>query len=289
MTAAENQKKEGGERIKINKKKPWGCVPEALVQDVRLGTTARVVGVWLCIRPPNWVVRRDYLLQVLGIGLDAWWRARRQLLQHGYLVENRERQGGRFTSAELEFFPEPAQTTAQGFTEPGKAEPGKAEPLPTTVSTSTNKPPPPPQSKEKTVVVVMDEIHWPAGLSVEQTQACGDALSIASPARRQALADELAGAMARCRPKVDNPPGWLRGLVKRELDGGAHLELAPGIASTRAARAAALAREGGGTITIAAPRPLASPAGPASLRQLAGRAAARQQLAALKGRPTPSA
>lgn len=147
---------------------------------------------------------------------------------------------------------------------------------------------PPPQEREKTVVVVMDEIHWPPGLSAAQIQACGDALSIASPARRQALADELAGAMARCRPNVDSPPAWLRGLVKRELDGGAHLELAPGIASTRAARAAALAREGGGAITIA-PRSLASPAGPASLLQLAGRAAARRQLAALKGRPTQSA
>lgn len=146
----------------------------------------------------------------------------------------------------------------------------------------------PPQAKEKTVVVVMDEIHWPAGLSAGQIQACAEALSLVSPARRQALADELAGAMARRHTIVANPPGWLRGLAKRELNGDLLLELAPGIAAARAARAAARAREEGGAITIA-PRPLASPAGPASLLQLAGRAAARQQLAALKRRPPQAA
>lgn len=151
------------------------------------------------------------------------------------------------------------------------------------------KEPPPPQAKEKTVVVVMDEIHWPGGLSPDQKRACSDAiLTITGQYRRQALVDELAGAMARRHPLVDNPPGWLRGLIKRELAAGVVLELAPGIASARAARAAARAREEGGAITIA-PRPLASPAGPASLLQLAGRAAARQQLAALKRRPPQAA
>ena len=155
-------------------------------------------------------------------------------------------------------------------------------------SPSEPKKEPPPQAKEKTVVVVIDEIHWPAGLSPGQIQACAEALSLVSPVRRQALADELAGAMARRHTIVANPPGWLRGLAKRELKGDLLLELAPGIAAARAARAAATAREEGGTITIA-PRPLASPAGPASLLQLAGRAAARQQLAALKRRPPQAA
>ena len=94
------------------------------------------------------------------------------------------------------------------------------------------------------------------------------------------------------RVKIDAGIEWSESdrvvLAKRELNGDLLLELAPGIAAARAARAAARAREEGGAITIA-PRPLASPAGPASLLQLAGRAAARQQLAALKRRPPQAA
>lgn len=156
-------------------------------------------------------------------------------------------------------------------------------------SSSESKREPPPQAEGKTVVVVMDEIHWPGGLSPDQKRACSDAiLTITGQYRRQALVDELAGAMARRHPLVDNPPGWLRGLIKRELAAGVVLELAPGIASARAARAAARAREEGGTIPIA-PRPLASPAGPVSPLQLAGRAAARHQLAGYKRRPPQAA
>lgn len=283
MSSADREKREGGERIKINKKRPWGAVPEALVVDVRLGPTARLVGVWLCIRPPGWVVRRDHLLSVLGIGLDAWWRARKQLLQLGYLIEHKARQGGRFTAADLEFFPDPEPATAQGFTEhgesvPGSSEHGKPEPLPTTVLTTVLTPPP--QTAVEKVVVV-DEIEWPAGLQEVQKQACGEALVLTKPERRQALADELAGAMA-CR-RIANPAGWLRGLATRELAGGVLLELAPAIAQARAAKAAAAARAEVAMGTPSPPPPAGTVIVPGrSPRQVAGRQAALAQLAAIR-------
>jgi hypothetical protein len=292
-TAANHQNKDGGERIRINKKRPWGAVPEALVVDVRLGTTARLVGVWLCIRPPGWIVRREHLLSVLGIGLDAWWRARKQLLQLGYLVEHKAREGGRFTSANLEFFPEPVPAaTTQGFTEHGQSEPGSAklgepEPLPTTVLTPVLTPPPQ-RAADKVVVVDEVEIEWPAGLSAEQIRACGEALVNAKPERRQALADELTGAMA-CRP-IANPPGWLRGLARRELAGGVLLELAPAIARARAAKAAAAARTAAAMIAPAPPsRAGAMPVPVRTPRQVAGRQAALAQLAAIRSDGAASA
>lgn len=290
MSSADHEKKEGGERIKINKKRPWGAVPEALVVDVRLGPTARLVGVWLCIRPPGWVVRRDHLLSVLGIGLDAWWRARKQLLQLGYLVEHKTRQGGRFTSADLEFLPDPEPATAQWFAEhgesaPGSSEQGKPEPLTTTVLTTVLTPPP---QKAAEKVVVVDEIEWPAGLQAVQKQACGEALALTKPERRQALADELAGAMA-CR-RIANPAGWLRGLAARELAGGVLLELAPAIAQARAAKAAAAARA---EVAMGTSPPSPARAGVVpvrSPRQVAGRQAALAQLAAIRsgGAASPS-
>ena len=242
MTTPAKERKEIGERIQIRRDRPWGSVPESLVVDVKLGPTARLVAVWLCIRPPNWIVRRGHVLNTLGIGLDAWWRARRELIAHGYLVEHPYRNAGRFTTADLEFFPQPdlATATAHGFTEPGKSEPGstelgKTEPLTTTLKTITKRPPP-----QTAVVVSKIEIQWPAGLAEEQIDACWEVVQTAAKDRQQCLIDELAGAMAN-RP-ISSPSGWMRGLMKKELDGGALLEFAPSVAKARAARVAAAAR-----------------------------------------------
>lgn len=287
MSSADGEKREGGERIKIDKKRPYGVVPEALVVDGRLSPTARLVGIWLCIRPPGWVVRRDHLLSVLGIGLDAWWRARKQLLQLGYLVEHKTRLGGRFTSADLEFLPDPEPATAQGFSERGKSERGKPvlgkpPPLPATVSTPTLVTPPP----QKDVVVGDEiEIEWPAGLSLEQRQACGEALSMIKSKRCQELADELAGAMTL--RAIGNPAGWLRGLVRRELAGGVLLELAPAVAEARTCKTAAATRIE--AAMRAPPPPSHAGAKPVlSPRQVAGRQAARAHLAAIRSGGTVS-
>lgn len=143
------------ERISINKHKPWGSVPEGLIEDTQLGVAARLVGAWLCIRPPGWILHRDHMLKTLGIGLDAWWRARRQLIDARYFLVSPRREGGRFCGSDLNFYSEPqpesSSSTAQGFPEPGKSEPGKSEPgkplpltrtlVPRTLKTKTQVPP----------------------------------------------------------------------------------------------------------------------------------------------------
>ena len=160
-----------GERIKINKQKSWGAVPEELVEDQRLGAVARLVAIWICIRPPGWKIRRDHMLETLGLGLDAWWRARQQLIDYKYLFVTPKREVGRFAGSDLEFFSEPQgadpapSATAQGFPERGSTvlgstALGKPRRLTETDKTVEKIKTPPPQ---KGVVVVSEAALKPAG------------------------------------------------------------------------------------------------------------------------------
>lgn len=118
------------------------------------------------------------MLETLGLGLDAWWRARQQLIDYKYLFVTPRRVGGRFAGSDLEFFSEPqgvadpatAQgftergSTAQGFPEPGSSELGSSEPgkplcLTETDETVTKIKTPPPQKG----VVVFEDASKPAG------------------------------------------------------------------------------------------------------------------------------
>lgn len=244
--STQNEHQRGGERIKIDRTRPWGSVPQALIEDKRLGPTARLVATWLCIRPPGWIVRRTHLLECLGIGLHAWWAARRELIEHKYLIVQQCRAGGRFTTADLEFFPQPELSTALGFTERGETELGlpalgKPEPLPKTKKTLTVEIPP--QHKKLVVVFVKKEeeteVQWPDSLAKDMIPAC--IKSIVKSKRQQALVDELAGAMNK-KP-IGNPAGWLRSLVKLDQEGTLVLEHAAGVLAAREARAAAIERE----------------------------------------------
>lgn len=249
-----NKHQSGGERIKIDRTRPWGSVPESLIEDRRLGPTTRLVAAWLCIRPPGWIVRRTHLLECLGIGLHAWWQARRELIKHKYLIVEQCRTGGRFTTADLEFFPQPELSTALGFTERGASElgspePGKPVPLPKTKETLTVETLPPHKNKKAVVVFRKEEekavqwptnpVQWPTNLEKEVIRACMTAVSTSK--RPQALADELAGSMLK--KSVDNPAAWLRCLVKLDQTGELVLEHAAGVLAARDARAAASERE----------------------------------------------
>lgn len=249
-----------GERIKIDRSRPWGSVPESLIEDRRLSPKARLVACWLCVRPPGWIVRRRHLLDRLGIGLDSWWRVRRELLQHGYLVVHQSRTAGRFSAAELEFFPQPdlaaATATAQGFTEHGStvlgsSELGKHGPLTVTALPVTVLPKTPQPKKQRTKTVVVSEtkeketgtlqLHWPPGLPEDITEACKRAVSTSR--RPQQLVDELAGALNGAKKQVTNPAAWLRRLAKLDHGDALVLEHAAGVAAARLAKQAAIDRE----------------------------------------------
>ena len=140
---------------------------------------------------------------------------------------------------------------------------------------------PPPKTNDASVVVVRGEeeketrsLHWPAWMDHGRRTACARAIS--GSHRQQSLLDELSGQL---RP-VTNPAAWLRRLVQLDTDGMLELEHAPSVAANRAARAAAAARESETFVSIVRTTP-STPA-PPTPAQLAGRLAARLQLASLK-------
>jgi hypothetical protein len=107
----------------------YGIVNESLLEDCRLNSTARLIGAWLGVKRPGWKVYRSQLLQVLGLGRDAYQKARRQLIACGYLTMRPKRSAhGRFT-APLWLFDQWAcsgTATGDGFSGSGEAAPGKS-------------------------------------------------------------------------------------------------------------------------------------------------------------------
>jgi hypothetical protein len=125
----------------------WGAVPEKLLEDTRLGPGARVLGAWICGRPPGWVFRPVHIRATLGYGKDAYRTARRELIACGYLSMDSERTtGGRYGPPVWNVHPEgdvlpagesqsaertggagePVKNTGAGFTGGGKPASGEA-------------------------------------------------------------------------------------------------------------------------------------------------------------------
>lgn len=67
----------------------WGAVPEALLEDVRLGLDARAVASWLATRPDGWEIRIDPLCRRLAVGRERWRRIARELEETGRLHRQR--------------------------------------------------------------------------------------------------------------------------------------------------------------------------------------------------------
>lgn len=225
------------ERIKINKKRPWGAIPESLVEDTRLGASACRLGVWLTMRPANWVVRPQQVMNVLGMGKDAYYSARAQLIQFGYLqMDQATNRGGQFGDVVYQFDPEPARSepepTVSGFsgygsTGFGQTVSGKPGDLTTTDKQEHLKQqqpqraerdqhqPPTPEAQAVVVVSDTDQaaLVWPTGLDEGMLESMRRFLLGAWPGLidAQALLDELAGRLQA--QQVKNPIGYLRKLL----------------------------------------------------------------------------
>lgn len=91
--------------VKIYNKAPWCAVPEALLQDGRLGHAAARLGAWLAGRPDGWEVRKGQVMRVLGLGEDLWDRATRELKNADYLLTVPIRDSGRWAGQHYVFDP----------------------------------------------------------------------------------------------------------------------------------------------------------------------------------------
>lgn len=78
--------------IEIIKKRPFSAVPDNILTNKYLSTTARLVLAYLVGRPENWTIYVSQVQNALGISESRWASARRELAAAGYLTQNR-RQG----------------------------------------------------------------------------------------------------------------------------------------------------------------------------------------------------
>ncbi|WP_137920090.1 hypothetical protein [Hydrogenophaga sp. 2FB] len=233
---------------------PYGIVPQSLIEDSRLSTTARVIAVWFCVQSSNWELRVNHMRKVLAIGKDADLAARRQLKQFGYLqVNQKTKAGGVFAYLEYEFDPSPQlvgsdSATVGGFSAAGSpaagsTDGGQASYLTrTSETTQEEQKQPPPQAKAARPPGGGDLI-FPGGLGEADQAACMQIMRAAriDSGTQQEVLDELQGTLRSGRA-VAKPAAWVRRLVGLHLAGSLVLEHAPQVAEARRSRAAHLAR-----------------------------------------------
>ena len=118
------QTEERGECYTIDHSKGrWGAIPEALLEDVRLGAPARLLAAWRCTRPDGWQVYSEHVQKVLGFGKDKFQAARRQLIEFGYVSMRPTRGiGGKFGASGWVFQPAgDGNRTGAGFSGSGSS------------------------------------------------------------------------------------------------------------------------------------------------------------------------
>jgi len=118
---SENENK--GTRIKV-RARPYSVVPDSILMDKSLSTTARLTLAYMIGRGQDWVFYVRQVQAALGLSESRWSGARRELEAGGYLKQIR-RQGtaGRWVW-ELEVYDTPT-TTIPGNSIPGKSMNGK--------------------------------------------------------------------------------------------------------------------------------------------------------------------
>lgn len=77
--------------IDIRKKRPFGAVPDDILQDKRLSISARCVLAWMIGRPAGWIIRVEHMRHVLGLTDGVWRRIREELKACSYYVQERVR------------------------------------------------------------------------------------------------------------------------------------------------------------------------------------------------------
>ncbi|CAB3814313.1 hypothetical protein LMG26846_00057 [Achromobacter insuavis] len=79
----------GGGTLEVVHGARWGAVPEALLEDKRLGLDTRGTAAWLAIKPTGWKIIIEVLCNRLDITRGRWQRIARELQEFGYLQRDR--------------------------------------------------------------------------------------------------------------------------------------------------------------------------------------------------------
>lgn len=211
---------------------PYGIVPEALVQDTRLSAHACRLAVWLAIRPPGWVVHPEHAQVVLGMGRDAYYSARRQLIDSGYITCSQERgANGRMAASVFVFDAEPLSgLTVSGQAGYGATGCGQPSHITLTGNNSNNHTT---TTGAGEPVVVCGDFFWPDCISITLRPACLKTMIGLNHGQQQHLLDELSGQPVG---KVKNPARWLARLVPLVQRDCFVPEVAPAVREARETR-----------------------------------------------------
>lgn len=226
----------------------WGAVPEALLEDERLGLDSRAVAAWLAIKPAGWLVSVQALRARLQIRKDRWQRIANELESACYLTrEKRQGAGGKWIW-NIEFNPAPPDVpetravagfpgsgqTVSGDTAHGSAgdgEPGHkripSSDIPTSVNTTTTTNAPrgvvrgcgQRRAEKKDAGPGKQRVLiFPSQLSPVEREAITDLTSDVPVDSAQQLLDELTDAIETKAIRT-TPLRWFRAVLKKFNDG----------------------------------------------------------------------
>jgi hypothetical protein len=228
------------EKVFFSKSVSYGSLPTSIATDRRLGAPAFRLAFWLASRPNGWQPWRKHIMRELGMGVEMWQNACRQLEACGYLIRHgQHNQNGRFGGMRIEFNPSPlvpspapdAVTPSSDHAAPVTGLPDHGGPvtrLPGHLTTKSEiqkikeTPPPPPLQ----LAVVVDSLIFPQELGAGLSEVLIQTLQpIPDVEKKQELLDELAAHILN--GKVRSPVGLLRKLVSLHQEGTLICELAP--------------------------------------------------------------
>lgn len=98
----------------------YGAVPEALLEDRRLGLDSRAVAAWLAIKASGWQINVAYLRWCLALpgkeelGKDIWQRIATELESAGYLSRTKQKGQNGLWVWHITFNPVPCGATVAG-------------------------------------------------------------------------------------------------------------------------------------------------------------------------------
>jgi hypothetical protein len=67
----------------------WGSIPEALIEDERLGLDTRAVAAWLAMKANGWQISVQFLRQRLRLKEERWLRMAKEMENAGYFQRQR--------------------------------------------------------------------------------------------------------------------------------------------------------------------------------------------------------
>lgn len=225
-----------------NGRRPVAVVDCALARDPRLSFRARGVALHILSCPPGSRVASADLARGCpgGEGRDAVRRALRELEIAGYLVCRvvRHRSGQLETRRTLHDQPQPATDFQAPAPKPEK--PAPARPAPAHPATGFSGAKSCSSDLKTTTTATTTALAFPPQLPATQLATVARIVAaLGDDATRQAVLDELAGALASATPPR-RPIAWLQALVERARQGTFTPDLAIAVQAARHAVARAV-------------------------------------------------